>query len=122
MTRTEKGERGSASIVAVAVLAVAVLVSVAVAAFAGVVTDRAAARSAADLSALAGAYDARRELGSPREYPCEAARRTALANSATLISCDAYGDGSVQVKVASGRATAQARAGPEKEGPGGDSG
>ena len=82
MKRREEGEQGSASVVAVALLAVAVLVSVAVAAFAGVVTDRAAARSAADLAALAGAYEARRELGGTGGNPCAVARRAALANSA----------------------------------------
>ena len=122
MTRRAKGERGAASIVAVGLLAVAVLVSVAVAAFAGVVTDRAAARSAADLAALAGAYEARRELGETAGNPCAVARRTALANSGKVMSCRAYPDGSVQVTVARGTGTSSARAGPEREAPGGDSG
>ncbi len=108
--------------VAVALLAVAVLMGFAVGALAGLVTDRATARSAADLAALAGAYEARRALAGTSAEPCAAAERTALANSATVTGCHAYGDGSVQVTVASGKSKASARAGPEIEGPGGDSG
>ena len=115
-------DRGSATIVAVAVLAVAVLMGVAVAGLAGLAADRAAARSAADLAALAGAYEARRELGGATGEPCDAARRTATANGAITTWCRLYGDGSVELEVASGKAKASARAGPQREGPGGDSG
>jgi len=114
--------------VAVAVLAVAIVMGAAVAGVAGLAGDRAQARAAADLAALAGAYQVRRELASTvddestRAGPCAAARRTAAANGATVRQCHEYGDGSVQVTVASGRAEASARAGPEAKGPGGDSG
>ena len=118
-----RGDRGSASVVAVAILAVALVTGMAVAAVAGLAADRAAARSAADLAALAGAYTVRRELDGTTAEPCAVARRTALANSATVTRCQVFGDGSVEVSVASGQADASARAGPRNiEGPGGDSG
>lgn len=123
-----RGDRGSAAVISVALLAVAVAAGVVLAAVVGLASDRAAARSAADLAALAGAHAVRDDLadqGTGRE-PCEIAARTAVANSATLTVCRVYGDGSVQVTVASGSAIAQARAGPagprNEEGPGGDSG
>lgn len=107
-------ERGSASIVAVAVLALVVLIGVGVAAVAGFATDRAAARAAADLAALAGAYEARAELAGKGGEPCAVARRTAAENGAVVTGCHVFGDGSVQVSVASGKGTASARAGPQK--------
>ena len=116
-------DRGSASVVAVAILAAVVITGAAVAAVVGLATDRSAARSAADLAALAGAYAVRRELDGTTADPCAVARRTAIANSATVTRCRVLGDGSVEVKVASGKAEASARAGPqETQGPGGDSG
>ena len=115
-------DEGSATVVAIAVLAATVVVGAAIAGVAGIATDRATARSAADLAALAGAYEVRRELGGATGEPCDAARRTALANRATVTWCRVYGDGSVELEVASGGAQASARAGPEREGPGGDSG
>ena len=104
-------------------LAVVIVTGAAVAAVAGLTADRATARSAADLAALAGAFELRRALDGTTADPCAAARRTAHANQATVTRCQAFGDGSVEVSVASGKANASARAGPQHiEGPGGDSG
>mgnify|MGYP001236572754 CR=1 FL=1 len=118
-----RGDRGSAAVLGVAVLGAAVAVGLLLTVVAGAVADRARARSAADLSALAGAYAVRVALGAGTveavDEPCAVARRTAAANGATLTACTAFGDGSVQVTAASGRGKARARAGPEMEGPGG---
>ena len=109
--------------VAVAILAVVVVTGAAVAAVAGLTIERAGARAAADLAALAGAYAVRRELDGTTADPCAVARRTAIANAATVTRCRVFGDGSVEVSVASGKAKESARAGPQnREGPGGDSG
>lgn len=105
-------ERGSASVVAAAVLGVAVVMGVTLAALAGMAADRAAARSGADLAALAAAVALRGTLDGEGESPCDAARRVAEANGVSLVACTPYEDGSVQVAVESGRATAEARAGP----------
>lgn len=120
-------DRGSATVLGAAVLAVAVVVGVLLAVVAGAVADRARARAAADLAALAAAHAVRAGLGGevhqpPEAQPCAVARRTAIANGAHLAACTQFRDGSVQVSAASGRATASARAGPEMEGPGGGSG
>jgi len=108
-------DRGSATVLAVALLAVAVAMGLVVAGLAGLAADRATARSAADLAALAGAYEQRRLLDGSGGDPCAVADRAAAANAAELTGCRVWGDGSVQVTVASGRGKASARAGPESE-------
>ena len=107
-----RDDRGSASVVATAVVAVAVVVGLAVAAVAGFAAQRAQARAGADLAALAGAFAARANLEGDDLEPCAAAHQAAEANRVALTACELIGDGSVQVAVTSGRATAQARAGP----------
>jgi len=120
-----RSDGGSATVVAVAVLAVSIVAGVALAAAAGLLADRAKARAGADLAALSGAYAIREGLGGERTDACGAARTSATANRVTLTACTSFGDGSVQVTVASGRAKGTARAGPdggEIQGPGGGSG
>lgn len=117
-----RGDRGSATILAVGLFAVVVAAALVVASLVGVARDRASARAAADLAALAGAYQARQRLAGGGPDPCSVAARAASANAAELTGCEAWPDGSVQVTVASGRAEASARAGPEMKRPGGGSG
>lgn|GEM_PF-1674376 len=109
-------DRGSATVAMAGVLAVVVTIALAIAGLAGASRDRADARAAADLAALAGAYSARGELTGEPVDPCAAAGRAAAANAAELTRCRAWGDGSVQVTVASGGAQASARAGPQGAG------
>jgi secretion/DNA translocation related TadE-like protein len=116
------GERGSASVVGIGVLAAVAVIALTVVAASATIADAARARSAADLAALAGATVARASLAGAGADPCAAARETARANHASLTACDVLGDGSVRVTAASGRATASARAGPQRKGPGGGSG
>ena len=116
------GDRGSATVVATGLLAAVVVLGVVLAAVAGLIADRAAARNGADLAALAGAHAARREPAGHGDPPCEVAERAAELNGVRLTSCHTFGDDSVQVTVASGRAKASARAGPSHsagQGPGG---
>ena len=127
MSRDGSSDSGSATVAVVALLAVAITVGLAIAAAAGIAADRVDARAAADLAALAGAHQARQNLAGMGRDPCAVADRAAAANAAELTACRAWGDGSVQVTVASGRAKASARAGPdreagERERPGGGSG
>jgi secretion/DNA translocation related TadE-like protein len=105
-------ERGSATVVSVAVVCVVLVLGLALAALGGHLRDRATARAGADLAALAGASAVRARLDGAGVEPCEAAARVAGANAGTLTNCAEYDDGSVQVAVKSGRATASARAGP----------
>ena len=116
------GESGSATVAMVGVLAVMVTIALGIATVAGFARERADARAAADLAALAGAYALRASVDGDPADPCAVARRAAAANAAELTACHAWGDGSVQVTVASGRAEVSARAGPEGEGSGGGSG
>jgi secretion/DNA translocation related TadE-like protein len=118
-------DSGSMTILGIGVLAAALAMGFALAALVGFLTDRAQARAAADLAAIAGALAVREGLDGDGPDPCAVAAEAATANSALLISCHALGDGSIQVTVASGRAKATARAGPQwgaGQGPGGGSG
>ena len=111
-----RGERGSGTVVAVALLAAVILVGTAVivAAQAAVVARRAAA--AADAAALAAADTA---LGIVPGVPCETARRVAQADGAALTGCHLSGT-TARVEVRSstpfGHIGARARAGPPGSG------
>lgn len=111
------GERGSATVWVVGLAAVLAVVGAAVVLVGVATVARHRATAAADLAALGAAQ--RAVTGDPD--PCGTARRLAAANTAALTSCDAGGDGVVEVTVAVpvrlGRlglheATARARAGP----------
>lgn len=106
-------ERGSASVLMLAVVAALVVVAVTVAVLAGTSAARTRAQSAADMAVLAAATAAMYATA----VPCEAAGETARRNGAELASCAGEGDGvyAVLVRVAApaGRtASASARAGP----------
>ena len=110
-----RDERGSASLLAVALAGVLVLVGLALAAVAGMVAAHRQAQAAADLAALAGAgAHARGGDG------CAEAAALAMGNGATLVSCRVAGDDVwvvVQVRSPDWRGsghdlTAEARAGP----------
>jgi secretion/DNA translocation related TadE-like protein len=109
------GERGSATLFAVAVIGVLVLVGAALGVVAAMVHAHRAAQSAADLAALAGAHAL-----ATGEDGCAAATTVAVANGAVLELC-AVGalDLRVMVTVTGPRwlgqthdLSAEARAGP----------
>ncbi|WP_109507882.1 Rv3654c family TadE-like protein [Nocardioides speluncae] len=109
------GERGSASLLVVALLGLLMFLGAAMSFVAGVVADHRAAQSAADLAALAGAQALQRG-----HDPCAAAGRIAGANGASVRSCAVSGEDVVlEVTVAarsyagySPEVTGRARAGP----------
>lgn len=80
-------EDGFVSAIVVALLALAGLLCLAFADAANVLVARARAQSAADAAALAAAV-AQWPFAARDEQPSEAAERTAMANGATLESCD----------------------------------
>lgn len=108
-----RSERGSATVLVVAMAGVLVFVTMALAAVGGLVTAQRRAQSAADLTALAAAVAL--DAGA-----CAEALRTASANSAGLDSCEVVGsEVRVVVSVAGPtlpgrdvRVRAEARAGP----------
>jgi secretion/DNA translocation related TadE-like protein len=110
-----RGEHGSATLFAVAVIGVLVLVGGALGVVAALVHAHRVAQSAADLAALAGA-----EARARGRDPCGAAAAIAAANGAGVDSCAVEGfDVRVQVTVPGPRwlgqrhdLSAQARAGP----------
>jgi len=119
-------ESGSATVAAIALLGVVVVAAAMLAAVTGTLADRAAAHSTADLAALAGAHAVRHAPGRSGAG-CDTAREAAQVNGARTVRCVEFADGSVQVTVKLGRATASARAGPawagpHREGPGSGSG
>src|SRR6478735_4273938 len=65
-------ERGSATVVSVAVMCVVLVVGLALAALGGHLRDRATSRAGADLAALAGASAVRARLDGAGAEPCEA--------------------------------------------------
>lgn len=77
-----RADRGAASLLVVACLALLLLIGAAVGVVAAMVRAERVAQSAADLAALAGAVAQQR--GSPA---CAAAREVAAANGATVESC-----------------------------------
>ncbi len=110
-----RGERGSATLFAVAVTGVLLLIGAALGVVAAMVHAHRTAQSAADLAALAGAQAQTRGRD-----PCSVAMRVATANGASLDSCAVAGsDVQVQVTVVGPHwlgqghdLSAQARAGP----------
>jgi secretion/DNA translocation related TadE-like protein len=110
-----RGERGSATLFAIACLSVLLLLGAALGVVAAMVRAHRVAQSAADLAALAAA-DA---VGTGGD-PCVAGAAVAAANDAILVACDLDGrDAIVTVTVAGPRwlgqvadLSAQARAGP----------
>jgi len=110
-----RDQRGAATLLAVALLAVLLLVGAALGVVAAMVWAHRTAQSAADLSALAGATGLQEGADA-----CAAAGRIAAANHADLTSCRVQGE-EVVVEVGVGgprwlgqRAdlSARARAGP----------
>lgn len=112
---SDRGERGAATLFAVACLAVLLLLGAALGVVAAMVRAHRVAQSAADLAALAVADAA----GAGRD-PCAAGRLVAAANGAELDSCAVDGrDATVTVTVVGPRwlgqaadLSADARAGP----------
>ena len=113
--RRRRDARGSASLFAVACIAVLLLLGAALGVVAAMVRAHRAAQSAADLVALAAASAFGRG-----EDPCAAGRATATANEARLTSCAVAGrEVTVRVLVdgphwlgQTADLTAEARAGP----------
>lgn len=112
--RRGHGERGAATILALAMAGVLLLTGAATAVAGAIVVDHRRAQSAADLAALAAA------AAHPGRDPCTTAARVATANGATLRACRRDGpDVVVTVLVQGprwlgqeGDLTASARAGP----------
>lgn len=113
-----RDERGSVTVIAVALVAACLLLAVALAAIAGVQAARGRAQAAADLAALAAADTWLNAAGDP----CAAAARVAAANGAVLGGCTfAAADVLIEARVpVTGPfaplglvASASARAGPE---------
>jgi secretion/DNA translocation related TadE-like protein len=115
MTGAVRGQRGSATLFAVAVVGLLALVGAALGVVGAMVHAHRVAQSAADLAALAGAR-AQARGGDP----CAAATEIAQANGASVDSCAVEGyDVLLQVTVVGPRwlgqrhdLSAQARAGP----------
>ena len=115
MTDDRRGERGAATVLAIAFLGVLVLVAAALGVVGAMVHAHRVAQSAADLAALAGA-----EAVGDGDDPCTAAARIAGANGADLTACRVeVRDVRVEVTVAGPRwlgqthdLVAEARAGP----------
>ena len=110
------GERGSASVVMVALIGVIVSTTAGALVLAGVVRASHQARLGADLSAIAAALQLRD--GGSASTSCAEAARIAIANGASLQSCSVSGRDVTVVVAASSPAwpqpaTARARAGPE---------
>jgi secretion/DNA translocation related TadE-like protein len=92
---SRRGERGSATLLVVAMAGVLVLLGAALAVVAAMVVDHRTAQAAADLAALAGA----RGAGAGGDA-CAAAARVAAADGARLTGCVVTGrDVEVQVEV-----------------------
>ena len=87
MSHPGRGQRGSATVLALGLVGVLAFATVLVAAFGGVVADQRRVASAADLAALAGA-------GALQDGadPCAAARSSADRNGARLGRCSVDGE------------------------------
>ena len=81
-------DRGSGSVLGVALIGVIVLLVAAIAPLYGVLAAKVELAGAADAAALAAA-DAR--VGAVTGFPCDRAAEVAAANGATLLSCTADG-------------------------------
>ncbi|GAA3509357.1 Rv3654c family TadE-like protein [Georgenia daeguensis] len=110
-------DRGSGSVLGLALVAVLVVLTLAVVGVARAVHARGTAQAAADLGALAAAT-ALHDLTGPAGDPCAVAGRVVAANGAELTSCRSRGGEvvvSTRVALADGTglaARASARAGP----------
>ena len=109
-------DRGSASVVVVALIAVVVSTTAGALVLAGVVRASHQARLGADLSAVAGAL--RLRDGASASATCAEAARIASTNGTSLQTCSVRGSDVTVVVAASSPtwpepATARARAGPE---------
>ena len=109
MSLAADGERGSGSVLALAVTGCAVVLLGFLAVLAGGLVARSAAQSAADLSAIAGAQELSRVATGGE--PCARAGEVARENGATLQRCDVIGD-HVRVETRVRGARASSRAGP----------
>ena len=114
--RTRAGERGSATVLLLAVISVAFVLAVGAVALARAADARGVAQAAADLAAIAAAQAAQ-----DGRDPCGVAASVALVNGAALQRCevlpgpDVVVTASVLVNPIAGwtaTASAQARAGP----------
>ena len=90
-----RGERGSVSIVVVALMAVALVLSMGAADLAHVLTGAARAQTAADAAALAAAQEL--ALGSSGSAPGDLAAEYAGRNGAVLTSCSCDAGGTEAV-------------------------
>lgn len=109
------GERGSGSVLTVAIVASVALFAMAVIPAGAVLSRRQAVAGASDAAALAAA-DAR--SGAIAGHPCDLAERVARANAARVASCEL--DGLVATVSATGtvgpfRITTRSTAGPPRE-------
>lgn len=102
-----EGERGSATVLVLGVVAVVLCLTVALAGLARAANLRGAAQAAADLAALAGAQS----LVAGGD-PCAVAAEVARANGAELESCRPLPGAHVEVSTRKAEARARARAGP----------
>jgi secretion/DNA translocation related TadE-like protein len=116
IVRRSPGERGSATVVMVGVIAVVLMLTISGLVLASAVLASHRARAAADLAALAAAGVLMR--GEPANAACESAAQVAAANHGRVQLCLASGT-EVRLSVAVpaavkglGVATARARAGP----------
>ncbi|WP_448062189.1 Rv3654c family TadE-like protein [Cellulomonas hominis] len=104
-------DRGSGSVLALALIAVLLVVALALGMVSGALSARGTAQTAADLAALAGAEAARSGVSA-----CGRAKAAAARNGAALVECVAGDRGVVRVTTSRpsvlGTATARARAGP----------
>lgn len=82
-----RDQRGSGTVLMVAIMAVVVALGAAVTVVAGYLAGHHRARSAADLAALSGAA-----AYAKGEDACAEARRTARRNGARVARCDQVGD------------------------------
>lgn len=125
MSRPElRGEAGSSTVLAVGLIAALLTVTLGALAVLGTVRAAHLARSAADLSALAGAieYQQRPDAGAA----CVEAGRVAARHDVVVLACEAAGGGEVTVTVSAriplrlggvgpDHAEGRARAGPSPE-------
>lgn len=111
------GERGSATVLMLAVIVVALTLALAAAALARAAHARGTAQAAADLAAIAAATAAQRPVGGD---PCAVAAHVAAQNGARLDRCAVLAGGDVELSTSvavdlgafTATASAQARAGP----------
>jgi secretion/DNA translocation related TadE-like protein len=82
VSRSERGERGAATLLALGMAGVLLIVGAALGVVGALVVDHRRAQSAADLAALAGAL-----AGARGEPPCAAAGAVAGLNDAELLDC-----------------------------------